>query len=135
MELLNRLKVKAYRLDLEGWLRNELFSLDWWVLVVFLISPWILWFFLADSSKVIKTTLFGTLVVNPTTYIDAAGIDLEFWRYPVQLLPFAPRAISFDMSMVPVAFMILHQYFEGWRAFIIALVVTAAVYVILLLVL
>jgi hypothetical protein len=128
LEKVNRLEVKAFRLDLEGWLKTELFTWNWWILVAFFIFPWILWAFLADKNKLMETTLFGTLVIILTTYLDAAGIDLEFWRYPVQLIPLTPRAVSFDMSMVPIAFMLLHQYFEGWKPFTIALVITAAIY-------
>ncbi|MFE4525613.1 CBO0543 family protein [Cytobacillus firmus] len=128
LELVNRIEVKAFRLDLEGWLKTKLFTWHWWILVAFFILPWLLWAFMADKTKLMETTPFGTLVIIPTTYLDAAGIDLEFWRYPVQLIPLTPRAISFDMSMVPVAFMLIHQYSTSWKSFITFLFILAAVY-------
>lgn len=128
LELVNRLEIMAFRLDLEGWLKTELFTWNWWILVAFLILPWVLWAMFADKKKLLETTLFGTLVIIPTTYLDAIGMDLDFWRYPVHLLPLAPRAVAFDMSMVPVAFMFLHQYSTSWKPFIVTLLITSAIY-------
>jgi hypothetical protein len=39
LEIINRLELEAFQLNLEGWLKNELFTWEWWILVVFLISP------------------------------------------------------------------------------------------------
>lgn len=128
LETVNELEVKAFQLDLEGWLKNELFTWEWWVLVAFFILPWILWAILSDKTKLLESTLFGTLVIIPTTFLDAIGLELEFWRYPVQLIPLAPKAIAFDLSMVPVAFMLIHQYFVSRKSFIIALLITAVIY-------
>jgi hypothetical protein len=128
LEIINRLELEAFQLNLEGWLKNELFTWEWWILVVFLISPWILWVKLAKGTKIMETILFGSLVIIPTTYPDALVIALEFWRYPVKLLPFTPRAIPFDMSMVPVAFMLLYQYFGTWTSFCVSLVIMSLVY-------
>ncbi|WP_057763082.1 CBO0543 family protein [Cytobacillus praedii] len=128
LESINSLEIKAFQLDLDGWLKNELFTWEWWVLVAFFILPWIIWAILADKTKLLESTLFGTLVIIATTFLDAAGLELEFWKYPVQLVPIAPKAIAFDMSMVPVAFMLLHQYFVNRKSFIIALLITSAIY-------
>lgn len=95
LELVNRLENKAFRLDLEGWLKTELFTWNWWILVTFLILPWVLWALFADKNKLLETTLFGTLVIIPTTNLDAIGKDLDFWRYPVHLLPLATRSSCF----------------------------------------
>jgi hypothetical protein len=48
----------------------------------------------------LESLLFGTLVIISTTYLDAIGLEYEFWVCPTQLLPLAPRAVPFDMSIV-----------------------------------
>ncbi|WP_419394238.1 CBO0543 family protein [Cytobacillus praedii] len=76
----------------------------------------------------LKSTLYGTLVIIPATFLDAAELELEFWRYPVQLIPIAPKAMAFDLSMIPVAFMLIYQYFISRKSFIIAFLLTAVIY-------
>src|SRR5581483_4509366 len=112
LQKVNTLEREAHRLDVEGWLSNELFTWNWWVLVAFFIIPWILWMKFADRTKMLESVLFGALIMITTTLLDEIGLEVRFWRYPTQLLPFAPRAFAFDMSMVPVAFMFLYQYFK-----------------------
>ncbi|WP_223701091.1 CBO0543 family protein [Sutcliffiella deserti] len=128
IEKVHMLKQESYRLDVEGWLQYELFTFPWWILLAFFICPWLLWFALAKSSMLMESLLFGALIIIPTTYLDAFGLELEFWIYPIQFLPLAPRAIPFDMSMVPVAFMLIHQYFSTWKTFSMALLVMSTLF-------
>ncbi|WP_421385328.1 CBO0543 family protein [Bacillus salacetis] len=114
--------------DFQYWLEYELFSWNWWILVAFVIVPWALWVKVLDRKRVMEIILFGSLVVIPTTYLDAIGSDLRFWMYPTELIPVTPRAIAFDMSMVVVAYMLIYQYFSSWKSFIIALVCMALLF-------
>jgi predicted neutral ceramidase superfamily lipid hydrolase len=123
LDKVNKLQQEAFRLDIQGWFKNELFTLEWWVIVALFIVPWMLWFKFADKNKMLEALLFGTFVMISTSYLDSIGMEFEFWVYPTKLLPIAPRAIPFDISMVPVAFMFLYQYFETWKSYIIALIV------------
>jgi hypothetical protein len=128
LEKVNQLEQEAFRLDKEGWFNNELFTWEWWILVVLFILPWILWYKFKDRNKFFESLLFGTLIIIPTTMLDAIGMQFDFWRYPTQLIPMLPRALPFDMSMVPVAYMFLYQYFKNWRSFIIALTAMSILY-------
>ncbi|WP_246941708.1 CBO0543 family protein [Bacillus pinisoli] len=116
------------RKEIEAWFNNEFLTFYWWILVVFLIFPWVIWFKFADRTKFLETFLFGALVIIPTTLLDAIGNDLRFWSYPTQLMPITPRAIPFDMAMVPVAYMLMYQYFNTWKTFVVALVCMAGIY-------
>jgi len=128
LEKINRLERESYRLEVEGWLNNDLFSWHWWVLVAFFIIPWILWIKFADRTKILESLLFGALIIIITVLLDEIGVEIGFWRYPTQLLPFTPRAFAFDMAMVPVAFMFLYQYFQTWTSFSMALLVMSILF-------
>ncbi|MED3550289.1 hypothetical protein [Cytobacillus praedii] len=54
LESVNSLEIKAFHLNLDGWLKNKLFTWEWWVLVAFFILPWILWAILADKTKLLE---------------------------------------------------------------------------------
>jgi hypothetical protein len=60
--------------------------------------------------------------------LDAIGVDLKFWVYPVQFLPITPRALPFDVFMVGITFMLLYQFFNSWRSYLIALFIMALVF-------
>lgn len=128
LEKVNKLEEEAYQLDWEGWFANELFTWNWWVLIAIFILPWVIWGKLANRSKMLECVLFGSLIMILTTLLDLIGMNLKFWRYPTQLLPIVPRAFAFDMAIVPVAFMLLHQYFTSWRSFSIGLLLMSTLY-------
>jgi hypothetical protein len=114
--------------EIQSWLNYEFLTFHWWILVAFLILPWVLWYFIADRKRLLETFLVCFFVIVPTTYLDALGNDLRFWFYPTQLIPLAPRAVPFDMSMVPVAYMFIYQFFQSWRSYTIALFIMAALF-------
>lgn len=98
MEKVYKLEQKAFHLDIEGWYQNEIFTCRWWVLLAFLIVPWLIWAKVAFRTKLLESILFGSLIAIITIYLDVLGVKLNFWDYPTQLFPIMPRGISFDMS-------------------------------------
>ncbi|WP_407271013.1 CBO0543 family protein [Radiobacillus sp. PE A8.2] len=119
---------KFIQADFQRWITYELFSWSWWLLVLFLIIPWIIWIKFFDRKRFMEIILFGALTVIPTTYLDAIGSDLGFWIYPTELIPITPRAIAFDMSLVAITYMLLYQYFTTWKSFLIAQVIMALLF-------
>ncbi|MDR4886292.1 hypothetical protein RGU12_01870 [Fredinandcohnia sp. QZ13] len=49
--------------------------------------------------------------------LELVGAQYSFWDYPIAFLPIIPRAFPFDFSIVPVAYMLLYQYFRTWTFF------------------
>ncbi len=116
------------QLNVDGWLKNEFLTWQWWLLLAFLIFPWILWSKLVERDRIMEIVLFGTMVMIPTLILDNIGNDIRFWSYPTELIPFSPNEIAFDLAMVPVAFMLLYQYFTTWKSFSVGLVLMASFY-------
>jgi hypothetical protein len=56
------------------------------------------------------------------------GYNLNFWDYPIQIIPFVPEAFAFDLSIIPVGYMLLYQYFKTWKSYCIGLVCMSVVY-------
>ncbi|MEH7331202.1 CBO0543 family protein [Neobacillus drentensis] len=122
------LEEKVHRLDKEGWLQNEFLTWQWWVLGIFLIVPWLIWLRMVDKKRIIPILLFGMLFLIVTSLLDNIGLQFRFWKYPTQLMPVIPRALPFDCSMVPVAFMLVYQYFRSWKSYCFALVVVTVLF-------
>ncbi|MFP7296945.1 CBO0543 family protein [Neobacillus niacini] len=122
------LEDKLYHLELNGWLKNEFLTWEWWILVVFLVGPWVIWAKLVKRDIILEILLFGTIIILTTTLIDVVGAQYSFWDYPIAFLPIIPRAFPFDFAMVPVAYMLLYQYFRTWKSFILAQIIMALTY-------
>lgn len=114
--------------DITNWLNNEILSWNWWVLLSFIVIPTLIWVKVVDRRRILEILLFGTLVIIPTSYLDAIGVDLKFWVYPVQFLPITPRAFPFDIFLIPITYMLLYQFFKGWKAFLVALFIMALIF-------
>jgi hypothetical protein len=125
---INQLEQQAFSLQIKHWVTNEVFTFQWWILLTFLILPWVIWFIITDKTNRLESIAFGALIIIATTLLDVIGIQLNFWTYPFRLLPITPRAISFDMAMIPVGFMIIYYYFKSWGSFFLALLIMSSAY-------
>jgi hypothetical protein len=115
--------------DMQRWQEHGFPSYRWWLLVVFLVAPWIIWVKLADRRKLPELLLVGTLVMIVTLLLDVLGYNVDFWDYPVEILPLGvPGALPFDLSMVPVPYMLIYQYCSTWKSYLLALLAMAVVY-------
>lgn len=124
----NELEQKVVQLDIKGWLNHELLTWSWWLLIILLLIPWMIWIKLVDRTKLIELVIIGLSTSFITSLLDIVGTELDFWVYPTQLIPTFPRAFAFDVAMVPVAFMLLYQYFKTWKPYISALIILASIY-------
>lgn len=63
-----------------------------------------------------------------TKFLDTLGYNLNFWDYPIQLIPLVPEAFAFDLSMIPIAYMLLYQYCRSWKLYCMMLIGMSTVY-------
>jgi hypothetical protein len=60
--------------------------------------------------------------------LDSIGEDLSFWAYLIEFLPVGHNAFPFNFGIVPVGFMLLHQYLTSWKYYFIGLFLFAFVF-------
>lgn len=90
--------------------------------------PWIIWIKFYDRSKTFELLFFETLTMITAAILDSIGEDLSFWGYPVEFLPVGHNSFPFNFGIVPVAFMLLHQFFIRWKSFCLGLFLLALVF-------
>ncbi|WP_113928000.1 CBO0543 family protein [Bacillus sp. P14.5] len=117
-----------FALDAKGWFRYEFLTPEWFLLLGFFTVPWIIWFFLKKRRLLVESILFGVIVMLITLLLDTVGLQFRLWEYPIEFVPVIPRAFPFDISMVPVPYMLMCQYFKTGKSFGAALVIMAASY-------
>ncbi|RXT13681.1 CBO0543 family protein [Ammoniphilus sp. CFH 90114] len=125
---IRELQDKIVLLDIERWSFYAFRTWNWWLLVAFLIVPWMIWMKLLDKQRVMEILLFGMIIILLTVNLDSLGTQLGYWMYPVKLIPIIPKALPFDASVVPVAYMLIYQYFYSWKSYSLALVAMAVIY-------
>ena len=106
---------------------DRVFSWQWGLLLIMLIIPWIIWWKIVDRQRIAEIFSFGLLVSVVSSLMNGNGLNLLLWSYPYTLTPVSPRAYSFSMSVLPVSFMILYQYWPRWKSFACATILFAGV--------
>lgn len=55
---------------------------QWWLLLAFLIVPWLIWVKVVDKKRKLEIVVVGLFVALATTLLDLLGYNLNFWEYP-----------------------------------------------------
>lgn len=108
-------------LALEQWQHNELFTWTWWFLLGMFVIPWLIFLKFVNRKRSLTIWLYGLVVIILTTFLDDLGADTDLWAYPVKLIPYTLIEMPFDFSIIPVTQMLLYQYFDSWKRFLIAI--------------
>ena len=109
----------------EYWFHHDLFSFQWWLLLLILFVPWLIWWRFVDKNRISQILLFGTLLMVLVMMLDDLGVESHLWSYPYQLVNILPRLIAVDHGIIIIFHMFLYQYFTKWKKFIIANTVMA----------
>jgi hypothetical protein len=83
---------------------------QFWVNTLFLLIPLVMLWFFIDRKRVFMIGFYGFNIHVWLTYIDLFGSRNGFWEYPHKTIPFTPTNFSLDVSLVPVACMLLLQW-------------------------
>lgn len=115
----------------EYWFNHDLFSFQWWLLLIVLILPWFIWWRFVDKQRIDQILLFGTLLILLVSILDDLGVEMHLWSYPYQLVPILPKLIPIDYGILVIAHMFLYQKYTQWKSFIIANTLLATVFTII----
>ncbi|MGI8384364.1 CBO0543 family protein [Robertmurraya sp. P23] len=98
------------------------FTWQWWVAVLMIIVPWVLWaiFRKRESSARLLFSVFIVMILSTT--IDALGVEYGRWAYPVKAIPIPTISYSFRYSLMPVLILFFLQYRPNVNPFIKAII-------------
>ncbi|NER40425.1 hypothetical protein G3M54_03430 [Bacillus megaterium NBRC 15308 = ATCC 14581] len=69
----------------EHWLHNNLFTWQWWILLVATILPWIIWGYLIKKKDRLHVFAFTMFIGVVSSILDVIGADILLWGYPTKL--------------------------------------------------
>ncbi|MGG3468732.1 CBO0543 family protein [Neobacillus pocheonensis] len=102
-----------------------LFSFNWWVLLILTIVPWLVWWKVVDRKRIVEIFFYGSLVSIHSILLDDIGSYFLLWIYKYQLVPINPRLNPIDLTIMPVTYMFVYQYFNKWKTFLVAQMILA----------
>jgi hypothetical protein len=108
------------------WSNYVLFSGLWWLGVGMTIIPWIIWLVIRSQKSSDRLLYAGFFVMTISLILDVLGDQLGFWHYRFNVIPVLPTYAPWDITLMPVAVMLLLQYTAKSNPFIIALLFSLA---------
>ena len=127
-EELRQIEYRLNEMKHAYWLHHDLFTFQWWLLLIIFIVPWIIWWRYVDKQRLGEILLFGGLLMILVGLLDDIGVNARLWSYPYQLVQIIPRLLPIDYGILIVAHMTVYQYFSKWRSFIIVNIIMATVF-------
>lgn len=112
----------------EGWISDIVFTWHWWLLAALFIVPWLVWWKVVDRKRIFEILTYGFMVMLAASLFDAIGVELDLWEYHYQFIPLLDVFIVYDVSVIPVIYMLIYQYFHTWKSFIISSIVVSAIF-------
>jgi hypothetical protein len=109
------------------WFTEGLFSMKWWGVVGFVTFSYILCFSLMDKTRLIKTILFGALMSVFCVVIDTMGCNFNLWAYPTPILPMAPNMFLYDITALPMYYMLIYQHAYSWKSYAVWNIAASAI--------
>ena len=110
------------------WFNNVVFTYQWWLVVAITIIPFIVWWKIVDRRRFFEITTYGLLVALLSGLLDAIGVETDAWEYKYDLIPLLDVFIAYDITVLPVSFMVIYQHFPKWRSFAIAHIIVAFIF-------
>jgi len=114
-------------LQVQHWLKYELFTPQFWMLIGMLFIPWIIWWRLVDKKRFLEIIIYGLLISTIVTLFDEIGCQLNWWEYRYDIEPLFPRLIPMNFTFLPILYMFVYQYFTKWKSFVMASIVIAVI--------
>lgn len=124
--MIHQLRLQLWDLLYAQWKEN-LFSAQWWFLVAFIAVSYTLWWRYVDKRRLFEILLFGSFIAVCRTVIEDAGVSSGFWSFDVRLVPLGISLFVNDLTIFPLAFMLVHQYSSTWKQFLVWSAITEGI--------
>lgn len=117
-ELFHQLQLQIWDVTWNRYITQELFSYQWWGVLILLLALYVIWLKLLDKSRAFEIILFGSFVAVQAVFIDIAGFSMGLWQHNIRLFPFVPGVFPIDFTVVPILLMLAQQYCSSWSKYL-----------------
>ncbi len=107
----------------EEWLQEDLFRFKWWFLLGLSSFLIFVWQKLIDKKRLPEIMLYAVLTTILTMGIVEYGEELTLWDYPNDISPIFPVLTAINLSILPMLYSLVYQYFQTWKSFVPAVII------------
>ncbi|KPB06172.1 CBO0543 family protein [Bacillus sp. CHD6a] len=127
MDKTTNLRQQIFNYEYAKWVESMLFSPKWWILLIIVLSFWITWWKLVDKNRLAEIGAGLFLTMTLSTVLNSIGIELTLWRYPDQLFGSIRFINVLDLTLIPITYMFLYQFFGKWKSYLLAITLFALI--------
>jgi len=117
-EMIRQAKMTMHEYVLAKWLAEDVFSPKWWGFVALIIVSYIICFSLLDKRRFTQILLFGSLMAVSSVVISIFGSNFNLWSYKSRIVPTIPSPFVYDLTIIPLYYMLVYQYSPNWKSFL-----------------
>ncbi len=128
MDQIQSTLIKLRHIQHQHWIHHEVFSWQWWFLVIALALSWIIAVLLFDRSRLLELLVCFFIMSYLISLLDALGLRLGLWNYRYHEVPYFTRLFSVDLGALPVIYTLYYQYFTRWLDYLGILIVSGAIF-------
>lgn len=132
IDIIHQSRFELWGYQLTEWHMN-LFTARWWLVIASIVTAYVIWWKYVDKRRLTQILLFGSFIAVFRVIMDDAGSAAALWVYSVMPLPLGRALFLNDLTTVPLGFMLVYQYCNSWKKFLVWSVITEAGYSFLLL--
>lgn len=125
IDIIHRTRLELWSYQLSEWYMH-LFTMRWWFILGIIAIAYAIWWKYVDKRRLTQILLFGSFIAVFRVILDDAGSSAALWLYSVKPLPLGHALFLNDLTVVPLAFMLIYQYCRTWKNFFIWSIIAEA---------
>ena len=89
---------------------TQIFQWRWWLGVVLLILPWVVWAFIRDKKDTVRQLFVALVVMLITSTMDNIGVYYSCWYYLHKVFPAGYIGFAWDYALFPIGVILTLQF-------------------------
>ncbi|CAG7617247.1 CBO0543 family protein [Paenibacillus allorhizosphaerae] len=124
---LESMRSQLNNLNVNQWINHELFSFNWWIILLFNTVLFGLLILLTDRRKTSAIAIAFLISLSIVGLFDETGTYFGWWSYPYEFVPFSARFNAVNFFAIPSIIALMYQWFTRWRSFLLATVIFSVI--------
>lgn len=100
------------------WYHEVLFTWRWWLGISVSVFMWVIWSIFHKKESGLRLFTAGFFVIGIALFLDAFGVQIGWWSYRYEVIPFIPAYLPYDLALLPVITMLLLQIKPNFNPYI-----------------
>jgi MFS family permease len=119
---------KVHQLEMNDWIHNDLFSFQWWIILIANAIFFVIFLFFIDRKRIFQMALAYMICFLVVCVSDDIGEYFGLWSYPHRFIPFITEFDVVEFAVVPVTITLMYQMFKSWKKYLTAGIIISFIF-------